>query len=1036
VSVRIRLLGGLAVDGFEEHALGSRKGRRLLEVLALAGGTPVSTDRLAEVLWGDDAPARPAEQIGVLVSRLRGVLGADRIVRTDAGYRLVADWLDLAELELRVAEAASAMDEGRLGAARAAAGAAVALARGELLPGAEGDWVEAARAVAAATVGRAHQLATEAAAAAGDHAGAAASAEAALAVDPYDEVALRLLMRAHAAAGRPASALAAYVRVRERVVDDLGVDLTVETEALHDALVLEPGAPPAEPVVERPVVGRDAELGELATALDHVRPGGAGLVVVRGEAGVGKSALVQAFVAGRPAAVVLRGRCDELGRDLPLQPLVDAVADHLRTVGPEAADALLGADAASLTPLLGWEAAAGATTVADAEAGRATLFAALLAVISRAGAGAPVVLVVDDLHLAGASTLAWCAFARRRGQRLLVVATCRPGAPPPTDAVVIDLAPLGREAVAELLPGIDDARLDELHRRAGGNPLFLLALAVADVDELPATVRDAVDAQAAGLGDGGATVRTAASLGTEVDLDLLAEVLRRPAIEVLGALEEAVASGLLVERGVGFTFAHDLVREALDAGAGGARRALAHRDAARALAARPVVDALTVAVHARLGGDVALATDAFVQAAREASARFDTDAALAHLDAAVALGGSAACFVERARVRMATVQLDEAAADAAEAVERGGGAAALEVSSWVAYYRRRYDEARTFAAAGHEAAGDDEALRSSCQLVLGRILHGGGDLRAAAATLEAVVGAPAAVQGTAAVWLGHVRMHEGSPAEALAVLEEPLARREPLAHPWAGLHGRFARTVCLGYQGRLALAVDACDDLDAAVAAAGTVGARFRGPAANARGWLLRYAGSPGAADGCNEVTLALTSGPDGGPASDAVSEYHYVALLDLADGRLLAGDPVAAAALVGRLAPVDTWTGTMAWHQRHRLGLLRSRLALLDGDADGAAGFAAGVVDDAEARGSRRYAVLARARLSLATGDVGPVDGLVGALSEVAGLEAWRLLLELADGLALGGLLGEAERRAEVLLGAAGDLADGLRADLAAAFG
>lgn len=1035
MGVRIRLLGGLAVDGFEEHALGSRKGRRLLEVLALADGTPVAVDRLVEVLWGDDAPTRPAEQIGVLVSRLRGVLGADRIVRTDAGYHLVADWLDLAELGLRVAEAATAMDEGRLGAARAAAGAAVALARGELLPGAEGEWVEASRAAAAATVGRAHQLATEAAGAAGDHAGAAASAEAALAMDPYDEVALRLLMRAHAAAGRPASALAAYVRVRERVAEDLGVGLTVETEALHDALVLQPGPPPPEPVVERPVVGRDAELGELAAALDDVRSGGAGLVVVRGDAGVGKSALVEAFAADRPAAVVLRGRCDELGRDLPLQPLVDAVADHLRTIGAEAADALLGADAASLTPLLGWEAAAGATTVADAEAGRATLFTALLAVIGRAGGGGPVVLVVDDLHLAGASTLAWCAFARRRGRRLLVVTTCRPGAPTPTGAVVIELGPLTRDAAAALVPGIDGDRLEELHRRAGGNPLFLLALAAADADELPATVRDAVDAQAAALADGGATLRTAASLGTEVDLDLLAEVLRRPAIEVLGALEEAVASGLLVERGVGFTFAHDLVREALDAGAGGARRALAHRDAARALASRPVVDALRVAVHARLGGEVALAVDAFEQAAREASARFDTDAALAHLDAAVALGGSASCFVARARVHMLTVQLDAAAADAAEAVGRGGGAAALEVSAWVAYYRRRYDEARSFAEAG-EAIADDGVLRSSCQLVLGRILHGAGDLRGAADHLGRVVGAPPPVQGTAAVWLGHVRMHEGMPDEALALLDEPLARREPLAHPWAGMHGRFARAVCLGYQGQLAAGLDACDDLDVAVAAAGAVGARFHGPAANVRAWLLRHAGAPEAADERNQATLALTSGADGGPAADAVSEYFYVALLDLADGRLLAGDGAGAAALAVRLSAVDSWQGTMAWHQRHRLGLLRSRLALLDGNADAAAEHAALVLDDAATRGSRRYAVLASARLALASGRIDDLDALIDGLGAVAGLEGWRVLLELSGVVGGDGLRVAAERLAGALVGAAGDHAEALRAEVARSFG
>jgi DNA-binding SARP family transcriptional activator len=61
-------------------------------VLALARGVPVSVDRIADVLWGDDQPARPADQVGVLAPRLRGVLGAERIARSDAGYSLVADW--------------------------------------------------------------------------------------------------------------------------------------------------------------------------------------------------------------------------------------------------------------------------------------------------------------------------------------------------------------------------------------------------------------------------------------------------------------------------------------------------------------------------------------------------------------------------------------------------------------------------------------------------------------------------------------------------------------------------------------------------------------------------------------------------------------------------------------------------------------------------------------------------------------------------------------------------------------------------------
>ena len=128
-------------------------------------------------------------------------------------------------------------------------------------------------------------------------------------------------MHAHAAAGRPASALAAYVRVRERLVEELGVDPTPETEALHDELVLGGGREAAaatsarKPADGRNLVGRAGDWAWLDARLVEVTASGrSALVVVRGEPGIGKTALVSAWSdqqAGR--AVVLLGHGDELG---------------------------------------------------------------------------------------------------------------------------------------------------------------------------------------------------------------------------------------------------------------------------------------------------------------------------------------------------------------------------------------------------------------------------------------------------------------------------------------------------------------------------------------------------------------------------------------------------------------------------------------------------------------------------------------------------------------------------------------------------
>ncbi|WP_220794358.1 AfsR/SARP family transcriptional regulator, partial [Nocardioides pelophilus] len=103
-ALSVRVLGDLTVDGSDLTRL-DRKSRSLLQLLALARGRPVSPDALVDALWGDDPPARPGDQLAVLASRLRRELGRDRIERTDGGYRLHTDWLDLAELEAVVVEA-------------------------------------------------------------------------------------------------------------------------------------------------------------------------------------------------------------------------------------------------------------------------------------------------------------------------------------------------------------------------------------------------------------------------------------------------------------------------------------------------------------------------------------------------------------------------------------------------------------------------------------------------------------------------------------------------------------------------------------------------------------------------------------------------------------------------------------------------------------------------------------------------------------------------------------------------------------------
>ncbi|MGQ0618016.1 MAG: ATP-binding protein [Acidimicrobiia bacterium] len=1027
--LRIRLLGGFEVEGLAASAVGSRKARALVKVLALGAGGPVPADRLAEALWGDTAPDRPVEQLSVLVSRLRSVLGADRFVRTEGGWALRADWVDVSELVARADEAAARLAASSPAAARAAAVAAIALVRGPLLPEDDSPWVDEHRGVVDRVVARCRLLAAEAALAVGDPGDAAAAAEGVLEHDPYDEVALRLLMRAHAGAGRPGSALAAYARARERLADELGVGPTEATEALHGAILLGhvPAAVPVPAAAGHAVVGRASELDRLDGLLGRALGGDAALVVVEGEAGIGKTALVQAWAAAvrLQGVVVLSGRCDELGRDVAFQPVLDGLAAYLRRLGPGEAERVLGDERGALRPLLGTDPtairAAGATTVADVETGRALLFAALLAVVERAGGGAPVVVVVEDVHWAGAATLEWLGFAARRGSRLLVVATRRVGEGRPVPAAtIVALGPLDAAAAAELV-GVE--RAVSLHARSGGHPLFLVELAAAGDDELPKTVRDSVASRAAALGPAEATMRAAAVLGHEIDVDLLAGVAGLSVGDLLAHIESGVRTRLLDDRGTVLAFRHDLVREALAAGVTAARRAYIHRVAARELVARRRHDPLVVAWHARLGGDLEAAAEALVFAAETAAARYDLAGAESHLDDAVALAPTATVRLARARTRLARGALAAALEDARAALALGEGAAAAELAGWTAYYARDYEAAGRYAE--HGLAGAAElSVRASCLALLGRVAQASGRVPEADMLLdEAVRTGTGPSRGLAQVWLGSVRAFQNRPAEGLDLIDRALLGPGGLGHPFAPLHAAFHRTLLLGMLGRPLDALVSADRFEATVRAAGEQGARFGPVAHNVRSFVVRQLGRHEEADELSAEALGEST-PSG---EVSYSEPRFAALLDRVEVRLQLGDLDGAAEAIEAAAGVEAWAGTMAWHQRFRYRLLRARHGLLAGEAEAAAEAAHAVVAGNAALGTRRYELLGRAVAARADAALGhPIDhaGLDGVLAELertAALEAWMVTAEVAATTGVQRWWRDAERRAAGLMVAAG---------------
>ena len=321
----------------------------------MGGGQAVPAGVLIDALWDNVPPARPEDQLAVLISLLRSVLGRDRIEHRDHGYLLHCDWLDATELAMLAREVETRRESGQVMGAVAAARVALSLIRGDGPQPLPGEWAQLRLAELDRLVSRARLVAATALLQAGDWMAAADAASAASERDPYDEAALRVLLRAYVMGGRVAGALAAYSAARERMADELGIDPSPETTALFTAILRGELTVPARPSpAASGLVGRDDELAYLEAITTRARGGATEVVVVDGEAGIGKTTLLRAWADRRTAAgdTVLMASCGPLDRSLPLDALLTALAALLREFEPGVTADILGTDAAILAPLL------------------------------------------------------------------------------------------------------------------------------------------------------------------------------------------------------------------------------------------------------------------------------------------------------------------------------------------------------------------------------------------------------------------------------------------------------------------------------------------------------------------------------------------------------------------------------------------------------------------------------------------------------------------------------------------------------------
>ena len=240
----LRLVGPLEVcrrgEPVSATAVGNRKARALLALLALRRGSLIEVATVVDTLWSEGRPRNPAGNVATLVSRLRASLGAEVVLGGRGGYRLGdAVGTDLHDAARFVATARADLAGGTPVAALSSARQALALLDdGPLLADfPDAGWSVPSRAHYTALLRRARLAAAAAALRTGDVPAARDAAEAAAAADPLDESAVRALMRAYVALDEPAKALIAYGELRATLADELGIDPTTATAQLHVAIL-------------------------------------------------------------------------------------------------------------------------------------------------------------------------------------------------------------------------------------------------------------------------------------------------------------------------------------------------------------------------------------------------------------------------------------------------------------------------------------------------------------------------------------------------------------------------------------------------------------------------------------------------------------------------------------------------------------------------------------------------------------------------------------------------------------------------------
>jgi len=868
-ATRIALCGPLMVeiDGRRlQGELPGRQGRLLLAYLAAHRRRPVSRAELIEMLWPTDAPASPEAALKVLLARLRRVVGDALVGRTDVSLELPPDAVvDVEVVEQAIADVEAALERGDPRAAMQVAADALEIAERPLLPEFEGGWVhDRRRELQEQASALLEAEATAALRIGGDELAQGERAARELTRrEPFRESGYAVLMEIHEARGNVAEAVRVFDELRVLLRDELGTAPSAPIVALNDRLLRGEDAPRPSASVPMPrlpgedgrFVGREAELGRLRERWREASAGAPRLVLVGGEAGVGKTRLIANFAreVHDQGANVLYGRCDE-GALLPYQPFMEALRHFVVHCGPPQLPGQSEPELAELARLVpelrSGAGAAAAPAPGEPETQRYRLFEAMTGFFAGVAAGAPLLLVLDDFQWADKPTLLLLRHLLRSAADApaLVLAAYRDVEVSATlddlltevrrDPQVerIELTGLNEDETTAIVAAGSSLRprpgfVAQLHDRTGGNPLYIqellrdLAESGGELDELavPAGVQEVIGRRLARLsGPTLSALEAAAVIGGQLDLATLAAATGEPGDDLLDALEEGVRGGLLAEDPEvvdRFAFAHALVRQTLYQRQMRSRRVRLHQRIAEALATSGNANPAELARHAfeaRALIGPAVVVGHLRAAAQQASRSLAYEEAGDHyrralqvideLDGDALLGERCALLLALGRSQWRSGD-EEARASFLSAASVARELRAPEPLAWAALgYAGRYWEAHAMDAtltevleeALEQLGADDSVLRTRVMGRLAEVLHFSGQTeRGLELSQEALasarrLGDPTAI--AAALTARHVALlHIEHLDERLDVSAEVLDLAARMGHLELGVQGRHWR---------------------------------------------------------------------------------------------------------------------------------------------------------------------------------------------------------------------------------------------------